>query len=154
MDCISKEEYLGDRSFSIYSFFVVAFGFFLTQISTSAFLPVMLLAGKSLQQNESGIQYALSLFFIGYGVGQFLWGSLSDWLGRKRVCCTAFFIYIVAGFCVSVANQSAWFFFMYAMVGFAAASFTSVGNATIRDVYPKHEIPKKVAILGVAMGYK
>ena len=145
------ERPLQNKKFSSLSFAVLVVGFCLAQISSSIFLPAMILAAAGLHQTVQEIQYALTFFFLGYGVAQFFWGAVSDFYGRKKVFFVAFSIYIVACFAVSLTRVAWLFFSMYTIVGLAAACFTSVGNATIRDVYEKTEVPKKIALVGIFM---
>ncbi len=127
---------------------VLALGFLLTQLSTSIFLPAMPSAQTFFQTSTHMIKGYIPYFFMGYAIGQILWGSLSDTIGRKKAWCSATLIYTLCASCVVIWPTLPHLFFGFAGIGWCAAAYTSVGNAILKDIFG----PKRVALAIACMG--
>ena len=108
----------------------------LVALSIDAMLPALPAIGADLDvQRENATQLVIAAMFVGFAVGQLIFGPLSDIVGRKRP------IYIGLGLFMlgSVLAMSAWSFpVMLAgrvLQGFGAAGPRSVTIALIRDHY-------------------
>ena len=131
---------------------LVSLAFLLTQISGSIMPPALPRAAHYFSVDPQSVKYFIAIFFFGYAIGQMIWGTLSDSYGRRRMLRLATLMYLI---CIALAAQWHWivvFYFNYALVGFAAASYTSVGNALLKDIYPKDQLSKVIAFIGVVMG--
>ena len=98
------------------------------------------------------VMRTLLVFFVGYMIGQLFWGVMSDYYGRKRMAVIALCIYIAMGFATGMADKLWHFNVTYSLFGFAAAAFTSIGNAFIRDLFGKAGAPRAIAVVGLVMG--
>ena len=58
-------------------------------------------------------------------------------------------LYIMMGFATGMADKLWHFNVTYSLFGFAAAAFTSIGNAFIRDIFSKEGAPPAIAIVGL-----
>ncbi|MBV52652.1 MAG: hypothetical protein CL816_01140 [Coxiellaceae bacterium] len=130
---------------------VLALGFLLTQLSTSIFLPAMPNAQAFFQTSTHMIKSTIPCFFIGYAIGQILWGSLSDTIGRKKAWCSAVLIHTLCATCVVIWPTLLHLFFGFAAIGWCAASYTSVGNAILKDIFGPRGVALAIACMGIVL---
>lgn len=100
-----------------------------------------------LAADSNALAQVVTMFLIGLGIGQPLWGPLSDSLGRKRVLWMGLFIYIVAAlfaaFSPSLSVLLAWRF----VAGFGAGAARVVSQGVIRDAYEGEEMAKTLSYI-------
>ncbi|MDA2979943.1 MAG: multidrug effflux MFS transporter [Actinomycetota bacterium] len=77
----------------------------------------------------------LTFFFFGLGVGQLLWGPLSDALGRKRVLYVGMLIYILAAIASALAPSLGFLFAARFVWGIGGAAAYAVARSVVRDTY-------------------
>jgi len=108
---------------------LVAFG----PMSIDMYLPSLPAIGKTLNASTAGVQLTLSVFFIGFALGQLLYGPLSDRLGRRPILLGGVALYIAtSALCALSQNieQLVAFRFLHALGGGAG---TVVARAAVRD---------------------
>ena len=130
---------------------LLAFGFLLTQLSSTTFLPALPFAMQHFHTDSHGIKSYLSYFFLGYTLGHLCWGTLSDRFGRKTMILMSLCCYVPMTLITPYAGNIGLFYLYYALIGFSAASFTSVGNAALKDAFDPGSLAKAIAIIGVVM---
>lgn len=108
----------------------------ITALSIDMMLPALPDMGKDLGiGHPNDVQLVISFFLFGFGIGQLLFGPLSDCFGRKPVIFTGILIF-VSGCLISVFSTG--FEFMLAgrfIQGIGAAGPRTVIIALIRDLY-------------------
>ncbi len=57
----------------------------LTPFSDTVYLPALALVGEDLKASDSMVALTVSIYLACVGVGQLLWGTLSDKFGRHKV---------------------------------------------------------------------
>jgi len=93
----------------------------------------------------------LSIFFIGYALGQLLWGTASDYFGRRKMMLISLYCYVVIAFLLSRAANINQFSILICVLGFFAAAHTSIGNALLKDIFGMKHVAKAIAYVGIAM---
>ncbi len=70
----------------------------LTALAIDMMLPAFgeMRSAFGLDPDSSAVAPVVTVFFVGFGAGQLLWGPLSDALGRKRILWIGLFIYALA----------------------------------------------------------
>src|SRR3954469_5979060 len=81
--------------------FLTSFG----PLSVDLYLPSLPEVGRALGASEPRVQLTISLYLIGYAIGQMGYGPISARFGRKPVILTAVLIY-TAGTVICLASQS------------------------------------------------
>lgn len=111
-------------------------------------LPAMALAFDS---NIVQLNYTVSTYLIGFGVGQLLGGPLSDQLGRRPIGLTGLLVFIAGTIAISFAisvEQIQWLRPLQALGGGLVAS---ICNAMVRDSYSPTEAAKRFPLVMLVM---
>lgn len=120
----------------------------LVALSIDALLPALPKIGQSLQVlNPIDNQLLITMIFLGIGVGQLLFGPLSDSFGRKPIIYVGFFIFILASM-VCVTTKS--FEMMVAgrvVQGIGLSAPRSISLSMIRDSYTGDYMARIVSII-------
>lgn len=132
-------------------FFFVGLGFLLTQLSSGIVFPALPVGVDFFSTTSMHMKSAVSYYFSGYAVGQLLWGTLSDRFGRRYMCLLALMVYMMAAIMIVLTSELMTYFLLYALIGFGAAAFTSVGNAILKDLFGPTKVAKAIGVIGIVM---
>jgi len=120
-------------------------------LSIDMYLPAMPAMAKAFDVGIVRMNDTLSMYLVGYGIGQFFGGAFSDQIGRKRVGMMGLVVFVLASVAIGVStsvDQVQWFRFVQAIgAGFA----TVICWAIVRDVYPVQELGKRMAMVTLVM---
>jgi DHA1 family bicyclomycin/chloramphenicol resistance-like MFS transporter len=120
-------------------------------LSVDAYLPGIPAMARDFGVGVVSLQNTLNVFLIGYAIGQFFGGAMSDQIGRKRVGYTGLSVYVVAStaivFAGSVEQMLTLRFFQAIGGGFA----TVICMATVRDVYPIDQLGRRFATVTMVL---
>ena len=98
------------------------------------YLPAFTQIAEELGTNASGVQFTLTAFMLGLGLGQLYLGPLSDRLGRRRVLLVALGAFTLAS-CAMVFSPSIEIFTALRLVqGMSGASGVVLSRAIIADL--------------------
>ena len=116
-------------------------------LGVDAMLPALPAMGVSFHvQNANSLQWVIAAYFLGSGVGQLIFGSLSDWLGRKRVLMVGIGIYVVLLLIAPLAPNLEILIVLRALQGCAASSANVVTRSIVRDLYSGATMAKVMSI--------
>jgi DHA1 family bicyclomycin/chloramphenicol resistance-like MFS transporter len=126
---------------------LVAFG----PLSTDLYLPSLPGIARDLVADASAVQLTLSVFLLGFAVGQILYGPLSDRFGRRPV--------LLGGIAIYLAGTAACAFAPTIQALIAARFAQAVGacsgvvltRAIVRDLFAPERGASVMAYLGSAM---
>ena len=108
----------------------------LTALSTDAMLPALPDIGSELGvAARNDVQYIVTAFFLGMGIGPLLFGPLSDCIGRKASILSGLALFMI-GCVISVAAVEFWVMIAGRVLqGVGAAAPRVVSMALVRDQY-------------------
>lgn len=119
----------------------------LTPFSIDMYLPAFTQIAKDLQTTTAQVSFSISTYFIGFALGQIIYGPLLDHFGRKKPLYTGLGIYIFSSIALANCNSIEWFLalrFLQAIGGCVA----SVGAlAMVRDFFPVEDSAKVFSML-------
>ncbi|MGO4837645.1 Bcr/CflA family efflux MFS transporter, partial [Rhizobiaceae sp. 2RAB30] len=119
----------------------------LASLAMDIYIPVVPAMPAMLGTTASTIQLTLSLYMVMLGLGQILFGPLSDRIGRRPVLIGGSVLFLVASLALA-ATSSASAFVVLRLLQAAGASAALVATfATVRDVYA--ERPEGAVIYGL-----
>ncbi len=111
------------------------------------YLPALPQIGASLNAPVSAVQASLTAFFIALGVGQPLFGSLSDMWGRKKPLYLGLLIFVVASIGCALAQDIQTLVVLRFIQGMGAAAGMAIPRAVVRDMHTGHEAARMMSLL-------
>jgi DHA1 family bicyclomycin/chloramphenicol resistance-like MFS transporter len=120
-------------------------------LSIDMYLPAMPAMAQALDVGIVRMNDTLSMYLVGYGIGQFFGGAFSDQIGRKRVGILGLLVFVLASMAIGVSTtveQVQWYRFVQAI---GAGFGTVICMAIVRDVYPVQELGKRMAMVTLVM---
>lgn len=118
--------------------FVALMAFLMSNVALSidTILPALPNLGEALQvANENQLQQVIFMLFLGLGVGELFFGTLSDSLGRKPIVYTGVVIFILASILIVFSPDLKTLLFGRVVQGIGLSAARSVCIAIIRDTY-------------------
>lgn len=130
---------------------IIGLGFTLTQLVLTLYLPTQPALAIAFAQTNQSILFTLTIILTGYTIGQLLWGSISDKIGRHITYITALLLLTPCLFAISTTHSFNTFRVLLFIAGFIVACFTSVGNAYLRDIYDNQQAASIMSTIGIAL---
>jgi DHA1 family bicyclomycin/chloramphenicol resistance-like MFS transporter len=116
-----------------------------------AYLPAIPTMAQEFGVSVNQMNQTIVTFILGYGIGQFFGGPLSDQIGRKTIALSGMTVFLLATIGITI-TKSIEVLLVMRFIQALGGGFTSViGMASIRDVYPPHEAGRKFAIVMMIM---
>ena len=120
-------------------------------LSLDTYLPAMPVMAQSFGVSMVELNYTISIYLVGYGLGQFFGGAFSDQVGRKRIGLIGLTVFTAACIAISFAHtveEVQWLRFFQAIGG---GFSTVICMAIVRDVYPISELGRRMATVMLVM---
>jgi DHA1 family bicyclomycin/chloramphenicol resistance-like MFS transporter len=100
-----------------------------------------------LAADSNALAPMVTFFLIGLGLGQPIWGPLSDALGRKRILYLGLAVYILGSIGAAFAPSLGILFAMRFVAGVGAAGPRVVANGIVRDAYEGQAMAKVMSYI-------
>jgi DHA1 family bicyclomycin/chloramphenicol resistance-like MFS transporter len=99
-------------------------------------LPALPLIGRDFGvSNANQLQWIITAYLIGSGLGQLLYGPMSDRFGRRPILLTALCLYVVLSLLTSLAPGLRPLIALRVFQGISAAATSVVSRSVVRDCY-------------------
>mgnify|MGYP003704066671 CR=1 FL=1 len=121
----------------------------LQPIATDLYLPALPQMQRELGWQPAQTTWTLSALILAFGIGQLVWGPISDRLGRKPVLLSGLGLFVAASAMTVGSTSLPAMVAARALQGAALAASVMCGRAIIRDLYPPEEGAK---VMAKAMG--
>ena len=95
--------------------------------------------------DSNSVQWVITIYIAGVGVGQLFWGMLSDRFGRRRILLTGLTLYVLAAAAVGMAGSFAALLAWRFAHGVAAASMV-LSRSIIRDLYRGRQMARVMSL--------
>ena len=124
---------MGRREFIVLMSMLTA----LTALAIDMMLPAFgeLRSEFGLAADSNALALIVTVFFIGIGLGQLMWGPLADALGRKRILWAGLAVYIVGAIGGALSPSLEVLLLWRFVMGLGAAGVRVVGHGVVRDRY-------------------
>lgn len=123
------------------------------QISETIYTPALPSVADGLKTTASLVEATLAIYFFGFALGVLLWGTISDWSGRRKTMLTGLTVYGVGTLaCANVENIEAllaWRFFQ----AFGASVGSVITQTILRDSYEGVERAKLFSVISGALAF-
>ena len=116
-------------------------------LAIDLYLPALPAIQDSLGAAEAGTQATLSLYFIGFGLAQLIYGPLADQVGRKPPLYVGLGIFGVASVACALAPTVETLAIARLVQGLGGAAVMVVPRAVIRDLHTGNEATRLMAMI-------
>jgi Bcr/CflA subfamily drug resistance transporter len=123
------------------------------QISETIYTPALPDVASGLLASAYMVEATLAIYFLGFALGVLLWGTISDWCGRRTAMLTGIIVYGIGTVgCASAGSIEALLAWRFLQA--LGASVGSVITQTIlRDSYDGAERTKLFAVMSGALAF-
>lgn len=132
-------------------FFILAFASSVSSLSMDFFAPAMPSVTRDFGGSAEAVKTTMTMFLLGYGFGPFVWGSMADRVGRRKVMLIGLGGYLAASLGCMLSPHIAAFIGFRAVQGFCAASTAIIARAVLRDVYGPAGATRAIATMFLVM---
>ncbi len=116
-------------------------------LGIDSMLPALPLIGQALHVKVANhLQWVISAYFLGMGGGQLVVGTMSDWLGRKRVLLVGMAAYVIFGLIAATSPSFVMLLLVRILQGAAASTSNVITRSIIRDRYSGPRMAKVMSI--------
>jgi DHA1 family bicyclomycin/chloramphenicol resistance-like MFS transporter len=128
---------------------LIAFG----PLSLDMYLPAFPRLQAVFGADVSAVQLTMSVFVVGYAIGQFVHGPISDRVGRRPVLMAGIVLYVVTSAACALATSIEALIGLRFLQAFGASVGTVLGRAIIRDLEtgPAAARMLSLALMGVSV---
>lgn len=144
---------MSETRIPIPKYFLPFFGMLaaIVPFAIDAYLPAIPTMAGYFDVDTVFMNNTISVFLLGYGIGQLLGGPLSDQVGRKTIGMIGLILFLVCTGGIIIA-QDVWQIIGLRFFQAWGGGFTSVIiMSAMRDVYPAHEAGRKYSVVMMIM---
>ena len=111
------------------------------------YLPALPSIGQSLGASMGAVQASLMAFFISLGIGQIIYGPLSDMLGRKLPLYFGLVLFAVSSVGCAMAPDIHTLVVLRFVQGLGASAGMVIPRAVVRDLHTGHDAARLMSLL-------
>lgn len=123
-----------------------------TPFAIDMYLPAFSNIAADFRTTTSAISISLSTYFVGFAIGQILYGPLLDRFGRKRPLCVGLIVYIVACIGLAQAHSIQTFIALRFIQALGGCAAQVAAIAMVRDFFHARESAKIFSLLFLIIG--
>jgi DHA1 family bicyclomycin/chloramphenicol resistance-like MFS transporter len=131
---------------------LLAFMTSLGPMSTDMYLPSFPSIQRHFGATSGEVQLTLSIYLLGFALGQVIYGPISDRTSRKGVVLFGLVLYGAASLAASIAPSLTLLVIARFVQGLGAAAPLILARAIVRDLYEGREAGQQLARMGTIMG--
>jgi len=123
------------------------------QISETIYTPALPAVAKGLNATVHSVEATLAIYFFGFAAGVFLWGTFSDYAGRRKTMLIGLIIFVIS--CLAcTTSQTVQALLFWRFIQALGASVGSVITQTmLRDIYDGKQRSQIFSILSGALAF-
>jgi DHA1 family bicyclomycin/chloramphenicol resistance-like MFS transporter len=124
----------------------------ITPFSIDMYLPAFPKIADDLNTTIQNIALSVSTYFLGFALGQILYGPLLDRFGRKRPLYTGLCLYIVATIICSTSNSINALLVIRFLQALSGCVASVAAMAMVRDFFPPDKSASIISLLMLVLG--
>ncbi len=97
------------------------------------------------------IQLTITLYFLGFAIGNFFGGPMTDAFGRKTIALTGISIYGLSAFFITISPSIEWVLALRILQAFGGGFATVTANVIVRDMYEGRQVARIITIMSMIM---
>jgi DHA1 family bicyclomycin/chloramphenicol resistance-like MFS transporter len=121
-------------------------------LSIDMYLPALPALADGFHTGAPRVQLTLSAFFLGFGLGQLVYGPLSDRWGRKPPMLAGIALYVCASALCALSTRVVSLVVLRLLQGLGACAGPLIARAVVRDVYERDRTASTLSLLTLIMG--
>ncbi|MGF7159007.1 DHA1 family bicyclomycin/chloramphenicol resistance-like MFS transporter [Rhodoligotrophos appendicifer] len=121
-------------------------------LSTDMYLPSLPSITHSLNTDAASVQLTLSVFLVGFAVGQIIYGPLSDRFGRRPILLIGLSLFGIASAGCMLANTIEILILARFGQAVSACAAIVIARAIVRDLYRAEQAGRVLSLMGAIMG--
>ena len=121
-------------------------------MGTDMYLPALPDIQADFHTSQDQVQWTLSCFFLGFGVGQLLWGALGDWLGRRGPIAAGILLYGIGCIGCSLSSDISHLALWRFVQALGACAGPVLVRAMVRDVFERERAASVLSLMMLIMG--
>lgn len=121
-------------------------------LSTDMYLPALPTIAQALDASVPATQFTLSAFLIGFACGQFLYGPVSDRVGRRPALAFGLLLFVAATIACALAPSIEVLSGARFLQALGASGPIVLARAIVRDLYEGPRAGRELSRMGTIMG--
>lgn len=118
-----------------------------SSLSTDIYLPALPAMADALHAGTGAMEFTISGYLIGFSVGQFFWGPLSDRVGRRGPIAIGMVLYIIGSIGCALSQGVEGMIAWRAVQAIGACASVTLARAIVRDLYAGHRAAQMMSTL-------
>lgn len=123
----------------------------LSPFAIDTYAPAMPEMAISLGTLLSDIELSLTVYIIGYAIGQFFGGPLSDNYGRKPIVYIGLSVFIISSYLLSICTSLSQLYILRFTQALGGGFSIVVSMAIVRDLFSGSDLAKRISYIGMIM---
>lgn len=121
-------------------------------LSTDMYLPSLPAIGAAFATDAGQVQLTLSVFLVGFALGQIVYGPVADQYGRKPVLLGGLILFVAASFGCMIATSVEWLIAARFIQAVGACAAVVLARAIVRDLHSSEDSARILSLMGAVMG--
>lgn len=133
--------------------FIIAILIAVAQLSETVYTPSLPDMAKDLCVPVSYVEYTLTVYLLGFAIGVFVWGTFSDYFGRKKGILYGLCIYTLSSIGCWLSSDITYLYIFRFIQAFGVSVGSVLGQAIARDAILPEERGRVYSIISMAMAF-
>ena len=121
-------------------------------LSTDMYLPPLPAIAAAFATDAGQVQLTLSVFLVGFALGQIVYGPVADLYGRKPVLLAGLILFVAASFGCMVATSIGALVAARFIQAVGACAAVVLARAIVRDLHSSEDSARILSLMGAIMG--
>jgi DHA1 family bicyclomycin/chloramphenicol resistance-like MFS transporter len=121
-------------------------------LSIDMYLPSLPLLERAFGATTAEVQFTLATFFVGYALGQSLYGPITDRFGRKPPLYFSLLLYVFSSIACATIRSIGMLAFFRLLQAIGACGGTVISRAMVRDLFPPDQMRRVFSMLMLVLG--